>query len=69
MRDNLPFGMKSIEQIKSFTEEKFKQTFGVNQQNFDDMLKILEDIIRAIIIINSTYNQPINKNLQKHLTK
>ena len=35
--------MKSIEQIKSFTEEKFKRTFGVNRQTFDDMLKILEE--------------------------
>ncbi len=38
--------MKKQEQLKNFSEEKFKRTFGVNRQTFQVMLSELEEQYR-----------------------
>ena len=35
--------MKTQEQVKNFSEEKFKRTFGVDRQTFQVMLSELEE--------------------------
>ena len=38
--------MKTQEQVKNFSEEKFKRTFGVDRQTFQVMLSALEEQYR-----------------------